>query len=199
MIRLQDYLQIKSSSDPKALQSLVQELQNAENESRIEVIESTCAWDEVGGPGTDLPWYDDILYFTIRDVTDNNLYILSADTYHGRWGFQRLNRHDIEYILKTGIKTSREKDDFIGEYKLSIGEYSEEYDTLGCFEKNNLWYVFWTDERNDVTITGPLSDSGMMYVLIHEGYIKSLYQKYQLSEEDEQRYLYCFYKSIDEI
>lgn len=97
------------------------------------------------------------------------------------------------------ITEAMEKENIECPWILSIGEFTGEYGTLGCFQKNGKWFVFWNDERNNTSINGPLSDEGLIFVLVHELHITGLYEQYSLSDDDCKNFRRGSYCSMQEV
>ena len=85
-------LLIEHSSDPYKFKKYLTILKNAVDNEQVILTKSTCSFDDVGGVGTDKPWFYDILLFEIYDTESRCVFELFADTYHGNWQFLKVTR-----------------------------------------------------------------------------------------------------------
>lgn len=58
---------------------------------------------------------------------------------------------------------------------------------LGCFSKNNKWYLYTVDDRFNVLLNGPFSIEGIIVALAYEMYITPA--DLQFNEEEYTTYL----------
>ncbi|MBQ3545172.1 MAG: hypothetical protein IJA34_09325 [Lachnospiraceae bacterium] len=97
-------------------------------------------------------------------------------------------------ILNSNIETQLE------EYKnFHIGEFIEEPNQCGCFNRNDSWYIYSIDERNFCTFTGPFGLNGIIYACAKLLHFAKKFREYKFSEEELEIYINNNFHSFDEI
>lgn len=101
----------------------------------------------------------------------------------------------IETILRQRLKENgRELPD-----SFSFGPYVKKPNTRGMFLWNNRYYVYETDEKGILSITGPFAERETVYVIALMLHVSELFSDYQFEKEALQRFIHCHYRSIEEI
>ena len=86
----------EKQTDVGKFQNCVATLKELSEENKITILKSDCDFDEIGGPGTEKPWFNNIIGFTIMDNDTMDVYSLCVDTYHGRFSFVKIDKNDYE-------------------------------------------------------------------------------------------------------
>ena len=58
---------------------------------------------------------------------------------------------------------------------------------IGCYNKNNNWYVYYVDDRFNLLVNGPFTKNGIIVALAKMMYIPSNIIEYSFSDEEEYR------------
>ncbi len=60
---------------------------------------------------------------------------------------------------------------------------------MGCFLKNNKWYVYYIDDRFTLMVNGPFSENGVIVALAKMLYIPSQYIPLKFTDAEYEIYL----------
>ena len=60
---------------------------------------------------------------------------------------------------------------------------------IGCYYKNNKWYIYRIDDRFNLLVNGPFTKEGVIVALAKMLYIPSNIIKYNFSDEEYDLYL----------
>lgn len=55
---------------------------------------------------------------------------------------------------------------------------------VGCYNKDNNWYVYYVDDRHEILVKGPFSKDGVIHVLASKLYIPSTVVKHYISDDE---------------
>lgn len=77
--------------------------------------------------------------------------------------------------------------------------YKQVPNTQGIFKKQDNWYVYQTDERNNVDIIGPFDKNEIIYATAISLHLSDHFKEYEFSKDARNRYIHNHFRSIEEI
>lgn len=109
------------------------------------------------------------------------------------------------YKLTEDIETIKKNlEDNIGENidklaRFHIDELVELPNQLGCFKREDKWYIYETDEKNFCTYCGPFSLKGIVYACAMKLHVSKQLKEFRFSEEEFNVYLHNHFHSLKAI
>ena len=96
----------------------------------------------------------------------------------------------IDRLVQNGKSLS---DDFV------FGEFVNRPNVRGTFFFENNWFIFESDEKNVMSISGPFNAEEIVYaiaLLLHES---KLFEDYKFGSEALQKYIHNHFRNMEEV
>lgn len=65
-----------------------------------------------------------------------------------------------------------------------INKLVDQPGAVGCYHKDNNWFVYHIDDRHEIFVKGPFSKDGVIHVLASKLYIPSTVANHYISEDE---------------
>ena len=80
-----------------------------------------------------------------------------------------------------------------------FGNFEDLPNKRGVFQNKSAWFIYENDERNVKSISGPFSDSDIIFACAKILHQSKYFEKYRFSSEAKHIYIHSHYRSIKEI
>lgn len=91
-----------------------------------------------------------------------------------------------KYITLYNSQNQNEKIEFDN---LFINNCVNKPGAIGCYNKNNKWYIYRIDDRFNLLVNGPFTKNGVITSLAYMMYIPSSILEFDFSDEEFRLYL----------
>lgn len=105
---------------------------------------------------------------------------------------------EIETINKA-IHNALERGAVESLVEFHVGEFIQKPNQLGCFKRNEKWYMYESDEKNFCTFSGPFNLKGIIYACGMRLHISKHLKEYRFSESELESYLNNNFHTLLEI
>lgn len=79
-----------------------------------------------------------------------------------------------------------------------FGEFVDAPNNRGVFQLNDKWFLYETDERNVMSISGPFNDSEVVYACSLYLNIAEYYEDYEFDDKALNIFIHTHYRSLKE-
>lgn len=80
-----------------------------------------------------------------------------------------------------------------------FGSFEDLPNKRGVFQIKSAWFIYESDERNIKSISGPFSDSDIIFACAKILHKSTFFEKYRFSSKAKHIYIHSHYRSLKEI